>query len=51
MIYHRPSIVVLMLWARYGLGTGHPACSLTNAYAHHLESPGTNGYTVAEAAV
>jgi SAM-dependent methyltransferase len=49
MIYHRPSIVGLMLWARYGLGTGHPARSLTEIYASHLESPGTKGYTVAEA--
>ena len=48
MIYHRPSIVGLMLWARYGLATGHPACSLTDIYARHLESPGTKGYTIAE---
>ncbi len=49
MIYHRPSIVGLMLWARYGLATGHPARSLTDIYARHLESNGTKGYTVAEA--
>jgi len=49
MVYHRPSIVGMMLWARYGLATGHPARSLTDIYAHHLESPGTKGYTVAEA--
>ena len=49
MIYHRPSIVGLMLWARYGLATGHPTSSLTDVYARHLESPGTKGYTVAEA--
>jgi ubiquinone/menaquinone biosynthesis C-methylase UbiE len=49
MIYHRPSIVGLMLWARYGLAAGHPTRSLTDIYAHHLESPGTKGYTVAEA--
>jgi SAM-dependent methyltransferase len=49
MIYHRPSVVGLMLWARYGLGTGHPARTLTDIYARHLESPGTKGYTVAEA--
>jgi SAM-dependent methyltransferase len=48
MIYHRPSVVGLMLWARYGLAAGHPACSLTDVYARHLESPGTKGYTVAE---
>lgn len=49
MIYHRPSIVGLLLWARYGLATGHPARGLTDIYAHHLESSGTKGYTVAEA--
>ena len=49
MIYHRPSIVGLMLWARYGLAAGRPALSLTEVYAHHLESPGTKGYTVAGA--
>jgi SAM-dependent methyltransferase len=49
MIYHRPSIVGLMLWARYGLGAGHPARSLIDIYSRHLESPGTKGYTVTEA--
>ena len=49
MIYHRPSFVGLLLWARYGLATGQPVQSLTSIYAHHLESPGTKGYTVAEA--
>lgn len=49
MIYHRPSIVGLMLWARYGLASGHPARSLSDIYARHLESPGTKGYTVTEA--
>jgi SAM-dependent methyltransferase len=49
MIYHRPSIVGLMLWARYGLATGHPGRGLSAVYASHLESPGTKGYTLAEA--
>ena len=49
MIYHRPSVVGLLLWARYGLATGHPARSLTDVYARHLESPGTKGYSIAEA--
>jgi ubiquinone/menaquinone biosynthesis C-methylase UbiE len=49
MIYHRPSIVGLMLWARYGLVAARPLRSLTDIYAHHLESPGTKGYTTAEA--
>jgi SAM-dependent methyltransferase len=49
MIYHRPSIVGLALWGRYGLAAGRPTLSLTEVYARHLESPGTKGYTVAEA--
>jgi ubiquinone/menaquinone biosynthesis C-methylase UbiE len=49
MIYHRPSIVGAMLWGRYGLATGHPARSMQEIYAHHLESPGTKGDTVSEA--
>jgi ubiquinone/menaquinone biosynthesis C-methylase UbiE len=48
MIYHRPSIVGLMLWSRYGLAKGHPMRSISDIYARHLESPGTKGYTVAE---
>ena len=48
MIYHRPSVVGLMLWARYGLARGRPARGLADIYAHHLESPGTKGYTVGE---
>lgn len=49
MIYHRPSVVGLMLWARYGLAAGRPSRTLTDVYARHLESPGTKGFTVAEA--
>jgi ubiquinone/menaquinone biosynthesis C-methylase UbiE len=49
MIYHRPSIVGALLWARYGLASGHPTRSLRELYARHLESPGTKGYTVMEA--
>jgi SAM-dependent methyltransferase len=49
MIYHRPSMVGLMLWARYGLAAGRPGRSLNDVYTHHLESPGTKGYTVAGA--
>lgn len=49
MIYHRPSFVGLMLWARYGLAAGHPTRSLIDIYARYLESPGTKGYTVEEA--
>lgn len=49
MIYHRYSLIGLMLWLRYGLGTGRPFMSLTEVYATHLESPGTKAYTRAEA--
>jgi len=49
MIYHRPSVVGLLLWARYGLAVGRPTRSLSDIYTHHLESQGTKGYTVAEA--
>ena len=49
MIYHRPSVVGLMLWARYALLAGHPRRTLTDIYAEHMESPGTKGYTLAEA--
>lgn len=48
MIYHRPSIVGFLLWARYGLAAGHPARSRQDLYAH-LESPGTKAYTVSQA--
>ena len=49
MIYHRPSVVGLMLWARYALAVGHPMQTMSEIYATHLESPGTKGYTLAEA--
>jgi SAM-dependent methyltransferase len=49
MIYHRHSLVGYMLWLRYGLLAGKPWRSLSDVYAHHLESPGTKAYTVDEA--
>ncbi len=48
MIYHRPSLVGLMLWSRYALLGGTPRRSVNDMYAEHLESPGTKGYTIAE---
>lgn len=48
MIYHRPSIVGYLLWGRHGLAAGDPRRSMADLYAHHLESPGTKGYTVDE---
>ena len=49
MIYHRWSIVGLMLWARYALLGLKPWLSLRDIYARYLESPGTKAYSVAEA--
>ena len=48
MIYHKYALVGYMLWLRYGLLAGKPFRSLTDIYHHHLESPGTKAYTVAE---
>ncbi|MDG4550504.1 MAG: class I SAM-dependent methyltransferase [Candidatus Contendobacter sp.] len=49
MIYHKHSVVGFMLWLRYGLLVGRPWRSWADLYAHHLESPGTKAYTIAEA--
>lgn len=49
MIYHQHSVVGFMLWLRYGLLAGRPWRSWADIYAHHLESPGTKAYTIAEA--
>ena len=49
MVYHRPSVVGLLLWARYGFLGGKPRTTLSTIYAKYLESPGTKGYTVSEA--
>lgn len=49
MIYHKWSIVGLLLWARYGLAKGRPFISLREIYARYLESPGTKAYTIREA--
>lgn len=46
MVYHRWSIVGLMLWLRYGLPGGK---SLSQVYAAHLESPGTSAFSREEA--
>jgi ubiquinone/menaquinone biosynthesis C-methylase UbiE len=49
MIYHRHSIIGLMLWLRYGLLRGSPFTSLQSIYSRYLESPGTKAYTNREA--
>jgi len=49
MVYHKYSVIGFILWLRYGLLTGRPWRSWDDIYAHHLESPGTKAYSVAEA--
>ncbi|MEI6334896.1 MAG: class I SAM-dependent methyltransferase [Methylococcaceae bacterium] len=49
MIYHKYSLVGLMLWVRYALLGLRPWLKLSDIYAHHMESPGTKAYSVAEA--
>jgi SAM-dependent methyltransferase len=49
MIYHRASLVGLMLWFRYGLLRARPFKSLQSIYAQYLESPGTKAYSIEEA--
>ena len=49
MIYHRRSIVGMLLWVRYALLTLRPRRSLTEIYAQYLESPGTKSYSRTEA--
>jgi ubiquinone/menaquinone biosynthesis C-methylase UbiE len=49
MIYHSPSLVGWMLWARYGLMAFRPMRPMHEIYANHLESPGTKAFSVAEA--
>lgn len=49
MIYHKWSMIGVMLWLRYALLVGRPWRSLRSIYAEHLESPGTKAYSVGEA--
>lgn len=49
MIYHKWSLVGLMLWARYGLLRLRPWMPLRQIYSRYLESPGTKAYSVVEA--
>ena len=49
MIYHRPSIVGFFLWTYYCAARLRPWRSPAWAVFHHLESPGTKAFTVAEA--
>jgi hypothetical protein len=49
MLYHAASVVGLMLWARYALLRGQPWRSRAEVFAAHLESPGTQAFSVAQA--
>jgi len=49
MIYHRLSLVTIMLWLRYALLRLRPLTSLDEILARYLESPGTKGYSISEA--
>jgi ubiquinone/menaquinone biosynthesis C-methylase UbiE len=49
MIYHKYSIVGYLLWLRYAALAGRPWRSLAEVYASHLESPGTQAFSVEEA--
>lgn len=45
MLYHRASIVGALLWLRYG---ALARLSLREVYARHLESPGTQAFSIGE---
>ncbi|HET7290919.1 MAG TPA: class I SAM-dependent methyltransferase [Vicinamibacteria bacterium] len=49
MVYHRHSLVALQCWVLYALLAGRPWRSLREVVAAHVESAGTQAYTVAEA--
>lgn len=49
MIYHHPSLVGWMLWARYSLCAGKPLTPWSRIYCEKLESPGTKAYSVVAA--
>lgn len=49
MIYHKWSLVGLMLWVRYALFGLRPWMTLREIYARYLESPGTKAYSIIEA--
>ncbi|MGA2448248.1 MAG: class I SAM-dependent methyltransferase [Polyangiaceae bacterium] len=48
MVYNRHSLVALQAWAVYGALRGKPLRTLADVLAHHMESPGTKGYTQSE---
>lgn len=48
MVYHKYSLVGLMLWTRYGLLKMNPFISISSIYSKYLESPGTKAYSIKE---
>lgn len=48
MLYHKYSFVGYMLWIRYALMRLRPFRSLRDIYFHHLESKGTQAFSVKE---
>jgi ubiquinone/menaquinone biosynthesis C-methylase UbiE len=48
MVYNRHSIQTYVWWVRYALLRGKPWLSLAHVLYHHMESPGTKGYTRSE---
>ena len=50
MVYNRRSLVALQTWLRYAALRGRLGMSVREAIATHMESPGTQAYTAAEAA-
>ncbi len=51
MLYHKWSLVGLMLWVRYALLALRPWWTLGQVYARYLESPGTHAYSSRKHAV
>ncbi len=49
MIYHKKSLVGIMLWIRYALMRGRLFRTLQDIYFTHLESIGTKAYSIQEA--
>lgn len=49
MIYHKWSLVGIMLWFRYAVLQFQPWIGLDHIYKNYLESPGTKAYSIDEA--
>jgi hypothetical protein len=49
MVYNRRSLLALQAWLRFGALRGRPLASPAELIAQHVESPGTQAYTAAEA--